>query len=232
MIDFDKILPNLFVGSCPRNVEGIDRLKESGITAVLNVQTDEDFASWGIDWDQLADHYRHLGIEVRRVPVRDFDPDHLRERLPECVRVLDELLQSGHTVYVHCSGGINRSPTVVIAYLMELRTDPSRQHQATRHRPLEVSSKFRPNRTKNAGEMGGFLCEKTLAYPREFTTWFRSWLCGEALGARTFLRLERLSPDLRDPASGKLATWRPDVKHRVGQKDHLLDPFLFEPLQS
>ncbi|MGO8748799.1 MAG: dual specificity protein phosphatase family protein [Thermoguttaceae bacterium] len=118
MMDFDKILPQLFVGSCPIQPGDIDLLRrELGITAVLNVQTDEDFAYWGIDWDRLARHYRNAGIEVRRVPVRDFDPDHLRERLPECVRVLDELLQSEHRVYVNCSGGINRSPTTVIAYL-------------------------------------------------------------------------------------------------------------------
>lgn len=116
-MDFDKILPQLFVGSGPIQPGDIDRLKETGITAVLNVQTDDDFAYWGIDWDQLARHYRKTGIEVRRVPVRDFDHDHLREQLPECGRILDELRRSGHTVYVHCSAGVNRSPSTVIAYL-------------------------------------------------------------------------------------------------------------------
>lgn len=117
-MDFNEILPNLFVGSCPIQVGDIDLLKKRlGITAVLNVQTEDDFAYWGIDRERLARHYQRVGIEVRRVPVRDFDPDHLRERLPECVRVLDELLRHGHTVYVHCSAGINRSPSTVIAYL-------------------------------------------------------------------------------------------------------------------
>jgi hypothetical protein len=44
-MDFDEILPNLFVGSCPRNQGDIDHLKtDVGITAVLNLQTDDDFA--------------------------------------------------------------------------------------------------------------------------------------------------------------------------------------------
>ncbi len=117
-MDLDKILPQLFVGSCPRNVQNIDLLRqELGVTAVLNVQTDDDFDDWGIDWDQLARHYRKAGIDVRRVPVRDFDHDHLREQLPECGRILDELLRNGHTVYVHCSAGVNRSPSTVIVYL-------------------------------------------------------------------------------------------------------------------
>ena len=49
--------------------------------------------------------------------MRDFDPDDLRRQLPKCVEVLDELLRQGHTVYVHCNMGINRSPSIVIAYL-------------------------------------------------------------------------------------------------------------------
>jgi protein-tyrosine phosphatase len=114
----DQILPNLFVGSCPQDVEDIDRLKRDfSITAVLSLQTDHDLLSWRIRWDKMRASYKRMGIEIRRVPVRDFDPDELRRLLPECVRVLDELLQAGHTVYLHCNAAVNRSPTVAIAYL-------------------------------------------------------------------------------------------------------------------
>ncbi len=117
-MDYDQILPPLFVGACPRRPRDIDQLKEdSGITAVLNLQTVGDFSYWGIDWSELELHYQRSGIEVRRVPVTDFDRDDLRRNLPKCVRTLDELLRGGHTAYVHCSAGINRSPSTVIAYL-------------------------------------------------------------------------------------------------------------------
>jgi protein-tyrosine phosphatase len=116
-MDPSQILPNLFVGSCPTSTEDIDRLRREGITAVLNVQTHEDMAHWGINWDRLEPYYREAGVEVRRVPVRDFDPDDLRRNLPRCVQVLDELLHQGHTVYVHCNMGVNRSPSIAIAYL-------------------------------------------------------------------------------------------------------------------
>ena len=75
------------------------------------------FPYWGIDWCTLETHYCKLKIEVRRLPVRDFDPDDLRRYLPECVKVLDALLKQGHNVYVHCSMGVNRSPSIVIDYL-------------------------------------------------------------------------------------------------------------------
>jgi len=118
-VDFDQILPHIFVGGCPRTAEHIDQLKSDvGITAVLNLQTEEDFDYWGIDWSDMADLYREADVEVRRTPVRDFDADALRRHLPKCVQALDGLLKDGHTVYVHCSAGINRSPSTVIAYLL------------------------------------------------------------------------------------------------------------------
>ena len=117
-MDVSQILPALLVGSCPTSTEDIDRLKAKfGVTAVLNIQTHEDMISWGLNWDRLEQYYREVGVEVRRVPVRDFDPDDLRRNLPWCVQVLDGLLYQGRTVYIHCNMGVNRSPTIVIAYL-------------------------------------------------------------------------------------------------------------------
>ncbi len=113
-----RIEPNLFVGSCPHDADDVEQLRsEHGITAVLNVQTDEDMEDCGINWEGLRNAYDQAGITVRREPVRDFDADALRERLPACVRALEELLDEDHTAYVHCTYGINRSTTTVIAYL-------------------------------------------------------------------------------------------------------------------
>lgn len=117
-MDVSQILPNLLVGSYPRSTDDIDQLKgDFGVTAVLSVQTDEDMMHWGVNWLRFEPYYRNAGVKVRRVPVRDFDPEDLRRNLSKCVEALDELLQEGHTVYVHCNMGVNRSPSTVIAYL-------------------------------------------------------------------------------------------------------------------
>jgi protein-tyrosine phosphatase len=117
-MDYDQILPQLFVGSRPRIVEDIDELvRDTGITAVLNLQTDEDMVWYDTDWEKLEAHYRKTEIEIIRFPIRDFDPDDLREQLPQCVRALEKLFAAGHTVYLHCTAGVNRSPTVAIAYI-------------------------------------------------------------------------------------------------------------------
>jgi protein-tyrosine phosphatase len=118
-VDPDQVFPNILVGACPRTAEHIDQLKNDfGITAILNLQTEEDFDYWGVNWEALAAHYRDSGIVVCRTPVRDFDANALRRNLAHCVESLDELLRDGHTVYVHCTAGINRSPSTVIAYLL------------------------------------------------------------------------------------------------------------------
>lgn len=117
-MDYHQILPRLFVGSYPRNTDDIERLKrESGITAVLSLQTDEDIRHFKLDWDSLLTHYKSCGIKLHRLPVRDFDAVDLQSKLPACVSTLKELMQSGHAVYLHCSAGAGRSPTVAIAYL-------------------------------------------------------------------------------------------------------------------
>ena len=116
-MDYTQILEKLYVGSFPRTPEDVDTLKAATITAVLNFQTKDDEAHWNIDWKTLETHYAACDIQLHRVPVRDFDPFDLREKLPECVRGLDRLLAAGHAVYLHCTAGAGRSPTVAIAYL-------------------------------------------------------------------------------------------------------------------
>lgn len=117
-MDLDQILPTVFVGSCPKYPADLDSLRaDYGVTAVLNLQTDEDFGYWGIDWSLLAEYYQTTGLLLCRIPVRDLEPRDLRRNLIRCVKVLDQLLRDGHVVYVHCTAGINRSPSVLVAYL-------------------------------------------------------------------------------------------------------------------
>ena len=83
-MDVSRILPNLMVGSYPRGPRDIDSLnRDYGVSAVLNVQADDGMAYWGLGRPFLETHYRKLGIQFRRIPVRDFDPDDLRKKLPQ-----------------------------------------------------------------------------------------------------------------------------------------------------
>ncbi len=106
------------LGSQPQTSDDVDRMRrEALITAVLNLQTDDDVRWVNPAWETLQAHYATCGIKLRRVRVKDFDPIELCSKLPECVRVLDQLLTAGHSVYLHCTAGAGRSPTVAVAYL-------------------------------------------------------------------------------------------------------------------
>jgi protein-tyrosine phosphatase len=132
MISYDRILPNLYVGTYPESQEDIQELKDRyGVTAVLNLQTDEDLRERSIDWLAMEESYKRLGIEAHRVPMRDFDPEHQRQHLPEAVKVLAGLLASGHITYLHCNAGTGRSPLVAMAYLHWCRKMD--REQAIRH---------------------------------------------------------------------------------------------------
>lgn len=113
----DKILDRLYVGGCPIEPSDVQTLKDLGVTAVLNLQTEEDIQWRGVNREDIEATYRQFRIKEVREPIRDFDYEQLRLKLPDAVRALLKLLDQGHTVYVHCTAGMNRSPTVVIAYL-------------------------------------------------------------------------------------------------------------------
>ena len=117
MINFDKIVEDVFIGTCPANAVDVGRLKQAGITAVLNLQTDIDFGMLGIDWCVMESTYESAGIAPYRVPIVDFDRDDLTRSLPSAAQTLNDMLLKDHRVYVHCTAGVERSPAVVIAYL-------------------------------------------------------------------------------------------------------------------
>jgi hypothetical protein len=118
-MDLDRIEPRLYLGSCPQTVTDVDRLHgEFAVTAVLNLQTDDDNRRLRIPWESLREYYGKCGLAVHRHPTHDDDLDDLIANLPECVRTLADILNAGHVVYVHCTAGMNRSATVVLAYML------------------------------------------------------------------------------------------------------------------
>jgi len=116
-MDYAQITSRLFVGSCPQTVDDIERLrKDLAITAILNLQTDEDMASVSLNWKYLEAHYSTAAVDLFRVPMKEAQVE-LREKLLQCINTLERLLTAGHTVYLHCTAGVGRSPTVAIGYL-------------------------------------------------------------------------------------------------------------------
>ena len=117
-LNWDEINASIVVGSCPMSTADIDRIRrDSHATALFSVQHDACLEHFGIDYAVHVQHGSQTGLEMVRHPIKDFDPGELRAHLPGAVRVLTELLRSGHRTYVHCTAGMGRSPLTVMAYL-------------------------------------------------------------------------------------------------------------------
>ena len=111
----DVVTPSLLVGPAPYERDDYEQLLAKGVTAILSLQTPEDLGERTPAEVESAAKAAHLTF--RNVPVNDFDRLDLKRKLMRCVQSLHELVMAGHTVYVHCTAGVTRSPTVVAAYL-------------------------------------------------------------------------------------------------------------------
>jgi protein-tyrosine phosphatase len=116
-MDYAQVTSRLYVGSHPQSIDDLETLeKVLAITAILNLQTDEDIAAANLNWERLESHYKTCAVKLHRMPIKE-DQVVLRKKLLQCVDCLEHLLANSHTVYLHCTAGIGRSPTVAIGYL-------------------------------------------------------------------------------------------------------------------
>ncbi|XP_070788766.1 laforin isoform X1 [Pituophis catenifer annectens] len=127
-IHCSRILPNLWLGSCPRQVEHVTvKLKhELGITAIMNFQTEWDVVqnSWGCNRypepmspEVLMKLYKEEGLAYIWMPTPDMSTEGRVQMLPQAVHLLHGLLENGHTVYVHCNAGVGRSTAAICGWL-------------------------------------------------------------------------------------------------------------------
>ncbi len=149
---FDEIEPGLFLGPCPSSPEAVAALAERGVTQLLSLQTDSDLRGMGLSWSLLWGFLMRHGINPARVEIVDFNDASLQRNLHEAVSSLHLLRRMQQPVYVHCSVGIHRSSTVVVAYLMACRG-------MTREAALELVQTRRPQVQPNANALDGWIAE-------------------------------------------------------------------------
>lgn len=121
-LDCDEILKDkLWVGSYIRAAE-VRALRRLGFTTVLSLQSNQDLDEYNVSFEELLEAYQQAGIELRRLPIPDFDKQALAANLSRGVEELEKALSpKSAKVYVHCTAGINRGPTLAAAYLVKTR---------------------------------------------------------------------------------------------------------------
>ena len=122
IFDYSQVIEGrLWVGTFIRP-EDAKELGRMGITDVVSIQSDEDLEERRIPLGRLIKALADAHIDLHRVPVRDFNSEELALKLPRCVAEIEAALgPAGAKVYLHCTAGINRSPTAAAAYLMKSR---------------------------------------------------------------------------------------------------------------
>jgi len=101
-----KINDNIYISNLP-SAFNKEALQAEGITHILNLIL-------GIDSIYPDDFI------YKNIPARDVARQDLSQYFLECVQFMDEAIKNGGKVLVHCSQGISRSATIVIAYLIKI----------------------------------------------------------------------------------------------------------------
>jgi dual specificity MAP kinase phosphatase len=101
-----RVAPNLYVGGQHKR-RGLDRMRDLGITAVVNMREEADDAERGVS----LDHYLWL-------PTTDDAAPALND-LKQGAAFIHRHIEAGRGVYVHCASGVGRAPTMAAAYLVQ-----------------------------------------------------------------------------------------------------------------
>ncbi|XP_010436083.1 PREDICTED: dual specificity protein phosphatase 1B isoform X2 [Camelina sativa] len=128
--DLSEIQQGLFIGSVAEATNS-DLLKSSNVTHVLTVAV------------ALVPPYPNDFV-YKVIEVVDREETDLTVYFDECFSFIDQAIQSGGGVLVHCFMGMSRSVTIVVAYLMK-------KHGMGFSKAMELVKSRRPQALPNSG---------------------------------------------------------------------------------
>ena len=133
ILRYSEITPQLHVGGQPY-ARGMDSLHQRGITAIVNMRKYHDDRKSGV----VMPNYLHLRIADNTAPSQ--------AQLHEGVAFINQQIETGGKVYVHCGVGVGRAPTMVAAYLVSTGMTPEAAWETIR----ETRPFIWPNRHQRA----------------------------------------------------------------------------------
>ena len=105
-----EIIPGLYLGNS-RDAQNLDLLKQHQIRNVINASTS---IPCYFESEQIFDYLR--------LPCQDSTNQNILQYFQETFDHIHQKLLANENVFVHCQGGISRSPSFVIGYLMKYRS--------------------------------------------------------------------------------------------------------------
>lgn len=96
----------------------LDRLaNDLGVSVLVSLIEDHELVSLGIPG--LYEEAKARGIEVLRLPIRDTGTPESFAPVEALVRTIDARAKAGHSVAIHCAGGLGRTGTLAGCFLID-----------------------------------------------------------------------------------------------------------------
>eukprot|EP01080_Neovahlkampfia_damariscottae_P000994 gene994-9900_t len=101
--DCTEILQDsIYLGSSKAS-KNINGLKDVKITHIVNIAGKQHFPN---EFEYIRTHFE------------DSDESNILEKFDEIFKFIDEAIKKNGRVFIHCLGGVSRSPSIVIGYLI------------------------------------------------------------------------------------------------------------------
>lgn len=104
----NEIVPHLYLGN-EMDAKDESKLEKEGIHYILNVTKNIPFYT----------NPNNSKFVHKRIAVNDCVSQNLKQHFDEAIQFIEEAKRNKSKVLVHCQAGVSRSPTIVIAYLMQ-----------------------------------------------------------------------------------------------------------------
>jgi protein-tyrosine phosphatase len=109
-LKYSRVTESIYVGPQHR-INGKRALEHAGITHIINMRSEFDDELYGLTLgDVHSDNYCYL-------PTIDDDPISA-EHIERGIAFISSAIESGGKVYIHCSAGVGRAPSMAAAFLI------------------------------------------------------------------------------------------------------------------
>ena len=136
--DYNLIIPNLYLGNI-NYANNLEFLHSNNIGAIINCTENEPFN------DYFEDKYKfRLSINDSK---NEENINKFKSEIINCIIFIDNCLDNGVPVYIHCYWGLMRSATVVTSYLIKKYNIPYKDaiNIIKEQRPCALSSLYNFN---------------------------------------------------------------------------------------